>query len=200
MFKTIQKLLKGDGGHTAGTLKAALTEIDLPRLEDNLNAANAERQRLLLDGDDAAILAAERKIEAARIALDRGRAATEEISLRIAQAERDEAEAVFQAERAAIDAKANEAAALLVKVYPRASAEIIAALDALAEAEAAVGQFNSRCSREDRHEDRLDPVENRAWKETDWRRQGQYGVHASTSLRPTASTAGYGFGQRNYTR
>ncbi|TMV03144.1 hypothetical protein [Brucella haematophila] len=200
MLDTIKKIIKGGDAQTSETLKAALAKIDLAKLQSDLDAARGERARLLLEGTDADIQTAEQKIDAARIALDRGRAASEEITARIGKAEQNEAEDAFQAERAAVEKKADDAAKNLAKVYPEASKVIIQALELLMQAQAEVDNFNSRCIARERADDRIDDVENRAWGETDWRRYPQYGVIANTSLRPTPTTPGFGSGRQQHNR
>lgn len=200
MLDTIKKIIKGGDAQTSETLKAVLAKIDLAKLQSDLDAARSERARLLLEGTDADIQTAEQKIDAARIALDRGRAASEEITARIGKAEQIEAEEAFQAERTAVEKKADDAAKNLAKVYPEASKVIIQALELLMQAQAEVDNFNSRCIAHERTDDRIEDVENRAWGETDWRRYPQYGVIANTSLRPTPTTPGFGSGRQQYNR
>lgn len=200
MLDTIKKIIVGGDPQTSATLKTVLAKIDLAKLQADLEAARSERARLLLEGTDADIQTAEQKIDAARIALDRGRAATEEITARIAKAEQIEAEEAFQAERAAVEKKADDAAKNLAKVYPEASKVIIQALEVLMQAQAEVDNFNSRCIARERTDDRIEDVENRAWGETDWRRYPQYGVIANTSLRPTPTTPGFGSGRQQHNR
>ncbi|MFK0641739.1 hypothetical protein NO134_12560 [Ochrobactrum sp. BD22] len=200
MLDTIKKIIKGGDAQTSETLKAVLVKIDLAKLQSDLDAARSERARLLLEGTDADIQTAEQKIDAARIALDRGRAASEEITARIGKAEQIEAEEAFQAERTAVEKKADDAAKNLAKVYPEASKVIIQALELLMQAQAEVDNFNSRCIARERTDDRIEDVENRAWGETDWRRYPQYGVIANTSLRPTPTTPGFGSGRQQHNR
>jgi hypothetical protein len=200
MLDTIKRIIVGGDPQTSETLKAVLAKIDLAKLQADLDAARSERARLLLEGPDADIQTAEQKIDAARIALDRGRAASEEIIARIGKAEQIEAEEAFQAERTAVEKKADDAARNLAKVYPEASKVIIQALELLMQAQAEVDNFNSRCIARERTDDRIEDVENRAWGETDWRRYPQYGVIANTSLRPTPTTPGFGSGRQQHNR
>ncbi|KAF0120867.1 MAG: hypothetical protein FD152_4014 [Xanthobacteraceae bacterium] len=73
------------------------TEALIPDADEALQLARANRAALLLTGDDADVIAAERRVEAASIRLDRLRTVAEEIGRRHAAAVEREDEALLAA-------------------------------------------------------------------------------------------------------
>ena len=86
MIKAIKRLLSGPLP-TVAALEKASTSIDLPALEAALSEAQQRRASILLDGTVEDILAAERKIDEARIALERAQVTLSELDRRRAEAE-----------------------------------------------------------------------------------------------------------------
>jgi hypothetical protein len=195
MFDTVRKLLSAKGGQSADALRRALDTIDISALTSAFEAAEASRREALLTGTDSELAAAERELSKARIELDRGRAAAEELERRIAAATTAEAEAAWARERAAVERQAEQAAKRLAEVYPAASSEIIAALEQVAKAQATVDAYNRRMIAADRGEPFVGDVEPRCWPEAEsWKNSEAFRAAALTSLRPTPTTAGYGQG------
>jgi len=103
LFERIRRLVKSD---SVPDIRAALEEIDLDKLRSDLAAAQAKRTRLLLEGDDAAVLAAEKDIESARLAFDRAEAARGELQSKLAAAIAKEVDDIFERHWNEVDADA----------------------------------------------------------------------------------------------
>lgn len=125
-------------------LKKALAEIDLPALAGAIEVAEAERQTLLIDGTDEAVLAAEQRVTAARLAHDRATARVAELKRRIADAERREQRAALEAEHKAVADLADRTAKALKRDYVDAAGRLVEVLTRLRDAEKAVDRFNQR--------------------------------------------------------
>lgn len=187
------KALLKRGVRSAADLRAALAAIDHAGAAEELEAAEAARRALLLEGDDAAVLKAEQRISVARIAIDRARALEEELQLRIAEAEAAEAKAALDAEREAVEREA-AATAKALKAYETHASAIVTLLQRLEAAEAAVTAINDKLSDAGRGGDCLAPVELRTFPAEGYAPAAS--VLTLTSLRPTATQPGFGSGKR----
>lgn len=127
MLKKLKELIRG--ADSAADIRAALRALDDAPHEAAMAEARSRRAALLLEGDDAAVLAAEREMDAARIAIDRNAAAREALAPKLAEAEEREAEAAF---REAFDAAVamREAAVKRISVdYARAAKTIVSVIE-----------------------------------------------------------------------
>lgn len=179
---------------TSAALHDALQEIEaaLPAARAALAAAEQERASLLLTGDDRSVVAAEAKIQAARIALDRLVAASGEAARRAAEAEAREAREALDAERAAVEKRAAAVAARLLPEYERHGGPLADLLREFVEADAAVAALNQKLLAAGR-EDWLKTAEERAVP------PDNFGLirgvlSGATSLVPVGNAPGWGGG------
>ena len=189
MLEILKKLAGASRPATATELKEALSAIDEAALNATLEAATASRDEALLSGDEKRLERAEATLAMARRDLDRGRAATEVLTTRIAETEQREAKEAIETERAEIEKLANSVAAELRRVYPRASREIIDLLERLMEAEERVKKFNEKAVQSG-HGLYIEAVDPRAFPMPSsiiW-----HGVAAHTSLQPCKGSPGWG--------
>ncbi|MCK5932076.1 MAG: hypothetical protein KAG89_07870 [Fulvimarina manganoxydans] len=189
MLAKLKALLKSD---TTADITAAMASIDLTALRAALDAANAERTRLLLSGSDAEIRRAEAEIEACRLALDRGEAARTELEGRLAQATEREAEAAIRAEHAEITAKRDAIVARIKTEYPKAAATIISIIEDDRGLAAALSKINDRAHAGDLSRYGLGLIKTPS--DFVWGNQYLPTVHfdGHTSLLPTDSTPAVG--------
>jgi hypothetical protein len=140
MIKAIKRLLSGPLP-TVAALEKASTSIDLPALEAALSEAQQRRASILLDGTVEDILAAERKIDEARIALERAQVTLSELDRRRAEAEDKAKRDALVSRHAEVQRLVDEAVARIEEEYP-AAARTIAELTELAQAaDAAAGEW-----------------------------------------------------------
>lgn len=92
---------------SAAELRAALDSLSAPDAEREVDAIEAERRRILLDGTDADLATIETRISAACRTLERTTAAIDELQRRLAETERAEGDA----ERRARHERARKASA-----------------------------------------------------------------------------------------
>ena len=197
MLEIFRRLAGASRAPTSAELREALTSIDEAALGAALQAAEAECTKALLSGDEKTLERAEATLATARRDLDRGRAATETLTAKIAETEAAEAKAALDAERTELDKLATATASDLRVIYERASAEIIDVLDRVEDVDRRIASFNSRLIRlpyeqkMQENEPCIKDVESRAYR-TD------YGILSAiklTSLRPLGRSPGYGDGR-----
>lgn len=174
-------------------LRAKLAEVAeaIPGAEAEAARLAAERSGLLLSASDREIEKIERAEADARRAADRLRAASEELTRRLAVAEADEARAVLDAEREAAERLAAETAERVRREYPKAARVISGLVDDLDKAERAVAAVNERLAAAGRFDDMLKPVESRAIPEPDHVLPGPFRL-AACSLVPAPGFYGLG--------
>lgn len=136
MLKKIKRLLRGPLP-TVDAIDAATKTIVLPALEVALADAQRHRAAILLDGSVDDILAAERKVDEARIELERGNVALAELDRRRAEAEAKAAQADLEHRRAAVQQQVDEAVSRIENEYPTAAAKIAELAELAAEADKA---------------------------------------------------------------
>lgn len=132
MLEKIKRLLAKT--ENSKSIEAALAEIDIPSLQKDLADAATKRTSLLLTGTDPQLLAAEKAIESARLALDRAEAAQAELQTRFVAAQKAEAKAEFDRQYAEA-AAARDAAIVRIENDYAAASRLISGV--LAEVEAA---------------------------------------------------------------
>ncbi|AHB50068.1 hypothetical protein W911_06900 [Hyphomicrobium nitrativorans NL23] len=189
MIEIFKKLAGASRPATAAELQDALASIDEAALATALEAATSSRDEALLSGDEKRLERAEATLAMAHRDLDRGRAATEALTTKIAEAEKRETELAIETERAAIEKLANSVAADLKRVYPRASREIIDLIERLMEAEERVKKFNEKAV-QGGYGLYIEEVDPRAFPMPSgiiW-----HGVAACTSLQPCKGSPGWG--------
>ncbi len=137
MMKAIKRLLTGPLP-TADALEKASASINLRALEAALADAQRKRAGILLDGTTDQILAAEREIDEARIALERAKVALGELERRKTEADAKAKRKDLEQRRAEIQRKVDEAVARIKAEYPAAASKIeeLASLAKDADAEA----------------------------------------------------------------
>jgi hypothetical protein len=129
---------------TAKELRDALADIDLEALAEAVSTATTERTSLLIDGSDEAILAAEERATASRLALDRATARRAELERRLVEAEQREADAKLEADRVKVEKTADALAKNLKRRYVDAATPLVALLAELEATERAVAAINTR--------------------------------------------------------
>lgn len=192
MFDVLKRLAGGGKLPTASELRSARDDIDEAALGRAIEAAVAERRELLLTGDDRAIELAEQQIAKAERDLERARAARELLTERILRAERDEAAAALDAERAAADAAASACASALRREYPAASSKIIAILERLSVTDDRIRRVNEKLAAAGRADELVTYVEERAFPPPDSQHIEATTVQRWTCLRPVPGSPGYG--------
>lgn len=198
MLEILKKLAGTSRPATSSELREALASIDEAALSAAVQTAQEECTKALLAGEEKRLERAEAALATARRDLDRGRAATETLTTKIAETEAAEAKAALDAERAELDKLATSTASDLRLIYERASAEIIAVLDRVEDVEAKIKGFNDRIYRRalDRGSSRIEEphmkdVESRAFPI----HHGILSALRLTSLRPLGRAPGYGDGR-----
>lgn len=140
MLKRIKKLLNGPLP-TVEQIDNSKGEIDMDALRQGLVEAQQRRASILLDGTIDDILAAERKVDEARIELERGQVALEELERRRVEAEAKARREKLESKRAEAQRLVDHAVARIEAEYPKHAAAI-AELTAMArEADAAAGEW-----------------------------------------------------------
>lgn len=175
-------------------LRTKLLEVErlIPEAEAEASRLAVERAGLLLSASDREIEAVERREADARRAVDRLRAAQEELARRLDEAERAEARAALDADRVDAERLAAETAARVTKEYPAAARKIAALVDDLARAEAAVAAVNSRLVDAGRGDEVLPEVEQRALPAPDGLYDVPHRLRNSVSLPPCNGFDGAG--------
>lgn len=198
MLEIFKKLAGTSRPATASELREALASIDEAALGAAVQTAEDARTKALLAGDEKPLERAEAALATARRDLDRGRAATETLTSKIAEAEAAEAKAALDAERNELDKIATSTASDLRIIYERASAEIIDVLDRVKDVDRRIERFNDRIRQRAIEqyprlldEPHVENVESRAYR-TDF---GILSAFRLTSLRPLGRAPGYGDGR-----
>lgn len=197
MLEIFRRLAGASRAPTSAELREALAAVDEAALSAAVKMAEAECSSALLAGDEKRLERSEAVLATARRDRDRGRAATETLTAKIAETEAAEAKAALDAERAELDKLATSTASDLRAIYERASAEIIAVLDRVEDVDRRISSFNSRLIRlpyeqkMQENEPYIKDVESRAYR-TD---HGILSAIKLTSLRPLGSSPGYGDGR-----
>jgi hypothetical protein len=137
---------------SSAELRAALEKLDESAAFSAVEKAEADRQSLLIDGDDRQLAKAESALAAARLDLERVLAGRDELSKRITQAEEREAKALLDAEFAGVKKEADAVAMLLTKEYPRMAREFVDLLDRLSRTEQRVIAVNQKIAEAGRTE------------------------------------------------
>lgn len=96
MFDKIRELLAVEND-TVASLESALAQIDVDALREAQSRMAAERQTLLLSGTNEQIIAAEQRLDDARIDVERAQAAREVLETKLVKARSCETEAAFTA-------------------------------------------------------------------------------------------------------
>ncbi len=179
-------------GSDALRSKLAEVETAIPAAEAEASRLSAERAGKLLSADDREIERIEKAEADARRALDRLRAAREEIARRLALAEAEEARAALDRDRADADRLATETAEKVRREYVKAArviATLVADLDA---AEAAVAAVNARLIEAGRADEVLPEVEQRALPTPEGLYEVPYRLRNAASLPPAPGFGGLG--------
>lgn len=145
MLEKIKRLLAK--AENSKSIEAALAEINIASLQADLADASAKRTSLLLTGTDCQLLAAERAIESARLALDRAAAAQVELQARLLTAQKAEAKAVFDRQYAEAVAARDAAIARIEKDYAAAARLVSGVLAEVEAADQLVGAVNSQLAK-----------------------------------------------------
>jgi hypothetical protein len=125
-------------------LQRALDGIDLEALAAQIEKTEAERRALLLDGDDAAVLAVEERLAGARLARDRAEVRQDELRKRLAEAKRREQREALEVEHRAVSELADKTARSLRRDYIDAATKLVDVLTRLHNAEKAVYVLNQK--------------------------------------------------------
>lgn len=178
----------------AEALRAKLSEVEaaIPTAEAEAARLAADRAGLLLSADDREIEKIERAEADARRAVDRLRAAREEIARRLSSAEVDEAKAALDAERAEAEKLAEATAEKVRSQYVKAARVIATLVDDLARAEASVAAVNSRLEAAGRGDELLPEVEERALPAPEGLLAAPWRLRNAASLPPCAGFDGLG--------
>ena len=129
---------------SSAEMRAALEKLDDAAAFSAVEKAEADRQSLLIDGDDRQLAKAETALATARLDLERVLAGRDELSKRIALAEVRETKALLDAEIASVKKEADAVTLLLTKEYPRMAREFVNLLDRLSRAEQRVVDINRK--------------------------------------------------------
>jgi hypothetical protein len=129
---------------TSADLRAKRDAIDIAALDAAITAAEDERRKLLLDGDDAAIRKAEAAIATAKLERERAEAALDALDGAIVAAEKAELHARLDADLADVSKRANAMEARLRSEYPKLTAQLVQLLSDLWEVEKGVYAINDR--------------------------------------------------------
>lgn len=126
MIGELMKKLRGGGEPSAASLRATLADVEarMPDAAMALDAARAERAALLLSGSDREVLAAEGRIDVARVEVDRLSAAADVLRSRLGEAEGREENARVDSLLRSADAQAARAARQFFSRYEPLAAEL----------------------------------------------------------------------------
>lgn len=195
MFEALKKLTGAGKPPTSAELRAARDEIDEAALNRAVGAAEAALRDALVGGDEKAVERAEQQVVTARRSLDRARAAIEIISERVVVAEQAEAAATLDAERAAVEAEAQAAADAIRKMWPGLQTKMVALLNRLDAAEAAVAEVNRRLHAAGRGDDVVDDVEWRARPRPQFQHETAVSISSNVTLPALPEWNVPGFGE-----
>ncbi|MBI1620803.1 hypothetical protein [Aquamicrobium zhengzhouense] len=148
MLKRIKKLLLTGHLPTIEQIDQTTASIDVPSLEAALAAAQEKRAALLLDGTTDQILAAEREIDEARIALERAQVALAELDRRRSEAEIRDREDAFLARRDACEARRVALIERLNGEVAKAAQAVEEAFEEMAAVEAEITEISQAVSKE----------------------------------------------------
>ena len=179
---------------SAEALRAKLADVTnaLPEAGATVSRLATERAAKLLDATDRELEAIERAEADARRAVDRLRAASEELTRRLAVAEAEEARAALDADREAAERQAEATADRVRKEYARAAKTIAALVADLDVAEKAVAAINSRLIEAGRGDEALPEVEERALPAPEGLLAAPWRLRNAASLPPCAGFEGLG--------
>ena len=174
-------------------LRSKLAEVSeaIPTAEAEAAQLAAERAGLLLTATDSEIEKIERREANARRSVDRLRAASEELTRRLAVAEASEAKAALDTERAEAEKIAAETTERVRRDYAKAARTIAGLVDDLDKAERRVAEVNEKLAAAGRLDDLLRPVEARAIPEPPEVLAAPYKL-AAASLPPAPGFPGLG--------
>lgn len=148
----------------SAALRAKLSEVAeaIPTADTEVARLASDRAAKLLSASDSEIEKIERAEADARRAVDRLRAAQEELTRRLDEAEREEARAALDAERAEAERVAAETAERVRRDYAKAARTIAGLVAEIEVAERRVAEVNAKLADAGRLDDLLKPVEARA--------------------------------------
>lgn len=149
---------------TAAALQFALDAIDLVALNIAVGAATEARTEALIVGEDKDVRAAEQRLAAAQLDLDRGQARKAELERRLAEALAREALDAVRSQHAATAKAADEFAAKFGREYQKLAGGLAALLAELAAIELRVRDANEAADKAGLlgdTADRIPSVENR---------------------------------------
>jgi hypothetical protein len=109
-------------------IQAALEVINIGVLEEAAETAAIERQSVLIDGSDAEIAAAERRLADAKLAIERARAQQDELQRRLNDARLRETREAITAEHAAVSKAADEFVGRFGREYRKIAGELVSLL------------------------------------------------------------------------
>lgn len=145
MLEKIKRLLAKT--ENAKSIEAALAEIDIPSLQKDLANAVTRRTSLLLTGTDPQLLAAEKAIESARLALDRAEAAQAELQTRLVATQKAESKAAFDCQYAEAVAARDAAIVRIEDDYAAASRLVSGVLAEVETADRLVAAVNAQITK-----------------------------------------------------
>jgi hypothetical protein len=177
-FAAFLKSLRATARTSSADIRDALNRIDLSALAEAMGQASEERKRLLIEGTDQEVAAAERKVAAAQLALDRATAIKTELAKRLAATEAQEAKDVLTAERGALEKESATLAADLRTHWPRAQSELVSLLTRLNATAAAVESLNQKLGEAGRGDERIESPE---WRVRPRPEYGYVGVYTLTA-------------------
>jgi hypothetical protein len=128
---------------SVANLQTALAQLDVTAAEKKVDELEAERRRVLLDGNDADVTRVEKEIAAACLAVERTALARDEISRRLEQAVQVESEDARRERYEAARAQVAAASALIQSKYVTAALQIARIIASVEEAEHAAQAVNA---------------------------------------------------------
>jgi septation ring formation regulator EzrA len=147
---------------TAAELRQKLARLRTSDPHANLNALNASRRRLLLEGSERELDAIDAEIAKCSRECDRFSHAVAKLDADIAEAEAKEAHDALTAGRDRVQVEAEACAKELKTQYPKLANSLVALLERLAAAEGTVVAVNEKLTTAGRIDERVAPVEQRA--------------------------------------
>ncbi|HEV7434348.1 MAG TPA: hypothetical protein VGO22_05705 [Pseudorhizobium sp.] len=118
MLEKLKRLLGADTNSSAA-IETALAEIDLEDLREAQSRIGSERQAMLLSGTNEQILEAERRLDGARLDLERATLAHDALTTRLQDAKAREAEETIRANHASATAARSSYITKLERELPR---------------------------------------------------------------------------------
>jgi septation ring formation regulator EzrA len=118
MLEKLKRLLGVDTNSSAA-IETALAEIDLDALRETQSRIGSERQALLLSGTDEQVLDAERRLDGARLDLERATLAHDALTAKLAEARVKEIEGTYLTAHAETEAARAAWAAKVRRELPK---------------------------------------------------------------------------------